>query len=86
MLFEQIYGAFSSPEINTAWRCCTGSWQADCDPAAFNYKLLHHKPKLMTLIYPGIAVSEILWCWVLFIAFSLLPLILDWSFKIAICL
>lgn len=56
------------------------------DPAAFNYKLLHHKPKLMTLIYPGIAVSEILWCWVLFIAFSLLPLILDWSFKIAICL
>lgn len=57
MLLRQIYSAFSSLEINTAWRGCCGSWLADCDPAAFKCKLLYHKPKLVILIYSGITVS-----------------------------
>lgn len=90
MLLKQIYSAFSSVEINTAWRCCYGSWLVDCNPAVFKCKLLYRKLKLMILIYSGITVSLRhygvgFYSW-LFSA--LLPLILDWNFKIAssVCL
>lgn len=90
MLLKQIYSAFSSVEINTAWRCCYGSWLVDCDPAVFKCKLLYHKLKLMILIYSGIAVSLRYYSvgFYSWLFSALLPLILDWNFEIAssVCL